>query len=1031
MIPKLISYLITLTIVTIALNAQGFDINPDIDCTCHEQPARGDTIIVDQEGSGDYTSIQDAINNSKNGDTVHVYSGNYTELLTIDKSISLIGIGDPLVYHVEEDTTNIMITADNVKIENFTVINKNDGKVILSNNIYVDSSKVIIQNCELLGDIGIYCSNNNNITIIGNTYYNSHYLIRLISAEDIEINKNTFNPISLKIGGKIFISGHEEDKLSRNILIFRNIFQGFSGYLITHGEGRVENVSILNNIVSNCYRVFNIGSANISNNIFYRCQEVNGGNYNNTYIENVNISIGKSNGANFHGNVFENNTGIIRVHGTDFNIFNNVFKHNKMGLYIEREERECKVYDNIFYKNEVGVRMVNAPNAVLWGNRFIENDVQASASGTSYRWYGNYPTGGNYWSDYTGTRDVKKGPQQNEHGSDGFGDTPYVSGNVRDIYPIFIDEIPPTARPGVDVTINQGEVYLFNATTSEDDQMVTHYNWTFEYDGEMIYREISKFNFRFDIAGIYDCILNISDFAGNWDTDTITITVEDHEGPVIVTQGNLTIDQGDEAQFSAIGSEDLSGIMNYTWTFEHYGNEIKLYGEETSFVFNDVGYIEVLLEVTDIYDNIASEIFYVFVNDMEAPIADAGEDLEINNGEIASFDGTGSIDNGDLIEYRWTFHYNGFKEIVTGEIASFRFNTPGYYTVTLTVEDTGGNTHSDTMELTVVDTINPEAMIIGRTKLTEGETLSLDGTSSTDNGLIMRYVWTFNDITDIEIEGSTLSHEFESQGYINVTLTVYDQWNNSGSKTVTVEVPDNMNPVAVAGDDIVVKIGTTVTLDGSQSTDNDEISGYSWTFNYDGEEQVLEGAIVEFTFNEPGQYEISLVVKDPFLNRGSDTIKVTVLDNGTLEGKVLDSNGEPIEGASIIVTGPDGNEYTGTSGPDGSFSIPVPEGPVSWKIEKDGYGTKKGTSSISIMEDTVLDSSDTKLNKENGGGPVILIIIILLLILATIIGVVVFFVIRSKKGPSDSEEDIPGENEQVPGEGPSMNPEENKDLFNY
>jgi len=83
------------------------------------------------------------------------------------------------------------------------------------------------------------------------------------------------------------------------------------------------------------------------------------------------------------------------------------------------------------------------------------------------------------------------------------------------------------------------------------------------------------------------------------------------------------------------------------------------------------------------------------------------------------------------------------------------------------------------------------------------------------------------------------------------------------------------------------------------------------------------------------------------------------------------------------------------------------------------------------MEDTVLDSSDTKLNKENGGGPVILIIIILLLILATIIGVVVFFVIRSKKGPSDSEEDIPGENEQVPGEGPSMNPEENKDLFNY
>jgi len=63
--------------------------------------------------------------------------------------------------------------------------------------------------------------------------------------------------------------------------------------------------------------------------------------------------------------------------------------------------------------------------------------------GYSSSWDDDYPSGGNYWSNYTGV-DVKSGSYQNETGSDGIGDTPYIiDANNIDDYPLVV----PTAIP--------------------------------------------------------------------------------------------------------------------------------------------------------------------------------------------------------------------------------------------------------------------------------------------------------------------------------------------------------------------------------------------------------------------------------------------------------------------------------------------------------------------------------------------------------------------------------------------------------
>ena len=51
----------------------------------------GSTLYVGGSGPGNFSKIQDAIDNASDGDTVFVYSGSYYENVLINKSIRLIG----------------------------------------------------------------------------------------------------------------------------------------------------------------------------------------------------------------------------------------------------------------------------------------------------------------------------------------------------------------------------------------------------------------------------------------------------------------------------------------------------------------------------------------------------------------------------------------------------------------------------------------------------------------------------------------------------------------------------------------------------------------------------------------------------------------------------------------------------------------------------------------------------------------------------------------------------------------------------
>ena len=119
------------------------------------------------------------------------------------------------------------------------------------------------------------------------------------------------------------------------------------------------------------------------------------------------------------------------------------------GIALFFSSNDNNISGNNIINNSYGISLDEASNNYIYHNNFIDNVQQVYDYSWDYpvspslnNWDDGYPSGGNYWSDYNGT-DLYSGPYQNETGSDGIGDTPYViDENNVDHYPLMKPWIP-------------------------------------------------------------------------------------------------------------------------------------------------------------------------------------------------------------------------------------------------------------------------------------------------------------------------------------------------------------------------------------------------------------------------------------------------------------------------------------------------------------------------------------------------------------------------------------------------------------
>jgi len=245
-----------------------------------------------------------------------------------------------------------------------------------------------------------------------------------------------------------------------------------------------------------------------------------------------------------------------------------------------------------------------------------------------------------------------------------------------------------------------------------------------------------------------------------------------------------------------------------------------------------------------------------------APVADAGDDINIVVGAEATFDGSGSVDSdGTIDNYMWS---NG----LSGVAPSLVYDEAGRYVVTLTVEDNLGAT--STAEVIVNVTAEPNLPPVANAGadmvIAPGDTAMFNASLSDDSdGEIDRYEWSNG------LSGINPSRVYPDVGEFDVVLTVTDNDGARSMDTVMVSVvAANVPPVASLGSDRTVTVGDTVVFDGSGSSDTDGmIESYLWS---DGSTE----ALTSVTYDSEGMFTVSLTVTDNDGAATTGSVTVTV-----------------------------------------------------------------------------------------------------------------------------------------------------------
>ena len=207
---------------------------------------------------------------------------------------------------------------------------------------------------------------------------------------------------------------------------------------------------------------------------------------------------------------------------------------------------------------------------------------------------------------------------------------------------------------------------------------------------------------------------------------------------------------------------------------------------------------------------------------------------------------------GYIAGYDWDFENDGVVDSHE-QNPSHTYDTPGTYTVKLTVTNSAGSNSETKPDYVTVTHVAPVAAFTWDPASPERGTLvSFDGSTST--GSITDYAWTFGD--GDSGSGVAASHTYTTNGDKTVRLTVTGPGgSNFVEHTVHVKEPApvvDFTPASASGPRPL-----TVTFTGSNT--GGSVNAWAWNFG-DG---TGSGQSVTHTYNTAGTYTVTLTATGP------------------------------------------------------------------------------------------------------------------------------------------------------------------------
>jgi PGF-pre-PGF domain-containing protein len=420
-----------------------------------------------------------------------------------------------------------------------------------------------------------------------------------------------------------------------------------------------------------------------------------------------------------------------------------------------------------------------------------------------------------------------------------------------------------------------------------------------------------------------------------------------------------------------------------------FDDKLTVRGDENETVRFTVGGLEADTTVT--WESGDHRQLSLLVTDDAAPTAVVSARNGADVGASVSFDAGDSADNGQIVQYKWSF---GDGETASGETVSHAFGSPGRYEVTLTVTDMAGNTEKTTVSLVVSeDDESDDQDDGGQPSIGTGSPSDSVGNASptesvsvrpTDDGAVVEFDnLTRNRTVSVDLGSSTATANgtrLESLAVSTVTNT---------SATLDVEATDELSTDAdaparddavgylVVDHDVPDSAIGEVTFDFTASAGTlseqglapDDVTLYRY---HDGEWRALRTTVVgqdgdRFSFSAVSPGLSVFAIGEP---PGEASFSVASADLGATEAVVGDT---VTVSATISNDGTAGGNYTASLFVDGDrvdeTTVTVPAGEsrtVSFDVSFDeagSYDVRVGNETAGTLAVSTVTTTTT----EDGG----------------------------------------------------------------
>jgi len=334
----------------------------------------GNTLYVGGDGTGNYSSIQDAVDDAVDGDTVFVYSYSspYNENVVVEKSINLIGEDKDGTVIDGMSTDPLWIKTSSVSVSGFTMT-----KAVLNAGIHIVEKKWYDE-LAVLTDITISDCIIKNSKCVG-IWMESTQRVDILNCD---INNNDGSSILISDSSQVTVANCEIHENGKEL----GPGTGYSGGIHTRAGD-----------FGGCYDV-EISHCNITHNKL------------------TGIDIGQSHNVDIHHNIISHNSwrGITITGGffnllSDIVIRDNIISENGEGRYLHcgifiqgcRDLVTVK-HNNISSNHNDGIYLLRASQNSIIENNLIDHERNGYFENFCFlnQWDGNY------WDDYDGSEGI-------------------------------------------------------------------------------------------------------------------------------------------------------------------------------------------------------------------------------------------------------------------------------------------------------------------------------------------------------------------------------------------------------------------------------------------------------------------------------------------------------------------------------------------------------------------------------------------------------------------------------------------------